>query len=78
MVIPDTTVRPTDGETMKPDGLMGSGPRLSKFKYLLVDRQSRGHTFGDGLFTEEAMSGSPGCVMSINIGSPATTAASGK
>jgi hypothetical protein len=59
--MPVTRVAPTFGETTKPEGLMGSGLRLSKFRYLVgLPSIALATPSEPGLFEDEAMRGSPG------------------
>src|SRR3954469_10574132 len=61
MRIPVTHVTPTEGLTMKPEGLMGSGRRESKFRYLVVLPSIALATPSEpGPFDDDAMIGSPG------------------
>src|SRR5438876_67283 len=77
MRMPVTRVTPTEGVTTKPEGLIGSGRRESKFRYLVVLPSIALATPSElGLLADDAMIASPGCstFFCANTGAASTRA----
>src|SRR4029434_2314831 len=67
IVMPVTRLRPIEGLTTNPDGMFGGvlSVAVSKFKYFACVLSIALATPSEpGLFDDEAMTGSPGCVTS--------------